>query len=311
MDNTTTGSMHPIANITPFDIFMTTLSFVLIVVITGGNILTIQAVAKFRSLHHQSNVMLAALAVADLMMGTVYTPLRLLRTHYPSMFLMRYGCIYCLYVVHFNAISAVVFLSMLSLERFYAIQFPFHYHAHATMKVALIFSILVYLFIAVALIPVIAGADNWIPGAECYAPSLYPGFYARIMVSMALIPLFLGFLAFLRVCYAQFKFRNQVSDQWVANMRKQESIRTTLIITAYFVSWCFWVPHLIYYLYDTISKAEQNLYLFRIVSIFDLASSAVNCFLYAWKNSKFKAAYKELLCLKPSAEAIRSCSPNT
>ncbi|XP_041372154.1 beta-2 adrenergic receptor-like [Gigantopelta aegis] len=269
------------------------------------------AITRFQNLHHQSSVMIGALAMADLSMGVAYTPVKLFRTHVPYLFRLEMPCMIAMYIGHFASLAAIIFISLLSLKRFYAIQFPFHYQAHATVKVAVIVNVAVFVFIASALVPLVAGAAMWYDGVSCYAPTLYPSLYTRFIVAVAAIPLFLGFVGFIRVCVAEFRFRKQVFDQSVTSLKKQESIRSKLIITVYLVSLCFWVPHMLYYLYDTVSKADRNVYLFRIVSLVDLRSSAVNCFLYAWKNSKFKAAYIELLRLKPSTEVIRPSTIDT
>ncbi|XP_041371861.1 leukotriene B4 receptor 1-like [Gigantopelta aegis] len=311
MFNNSSINTFSVANTSPLHIIITVMNVILILLITVGNSFTIMAITRFRNLRHQSSVMIGALAMADVSMGVAYTPVKLFRTHVPYLFRLEMPCLIAMYIGHLAALAAIIFLSLLSLERFYAIQFPFHYHAHATVKVAVIVNVAVFIFIASALVPLFAGAAMWYDGVSCYAPTLYPSLYTRFIVAVAAIPLFLGFVGFIRVCVAEFRFRKQVFDQSVASLRKQESIRSKLIITAYVVSLCFWVPHMLYYLYDTVSKADQNVYLFRIVTLLDVGSSAVNCFLYAWKNSKFKTAYRELWGLKPSTEAIRPFTTNT
>ena len=297
MSNNSNVSIFTIAFTSPCHILITVLNVILVLLITVGNILTLCAITKFRNLRHQSNVMIGALALADLFMGLVRTPVLLLNTHMPLLFKLRIPCLTYMFITHFGALSAITFLSLLSLERLVAIQFPFYYHAHSSFKVAIIFNIAVLAVGTSTLIPLVAGTANWYDGVNCYAPTLYPGYYTRILIALGLMPLFVGFGAFIRVVYLAFKSRKQIFDESLSSLRKQESVRTKLMLTAYIISLCFWMPHLIYYTYDTVSKADRSEYLFRLMALLDLGSSAINCFLYAWKHSKFRAAYKELLCL--------------
>ena len=254
--------------------------------------------------------MIGSLALADLWMGVVYTPVQLLNKHMPLLFQLRIPCLIFLYTGHYAAIAAVTFLSLLSLERFYAVQFPFHYHAHSGIKLAVIVNVCTFVFLKICLIPIVAGITNWHEGVSCYAPTIFPSYYSRLLVATILIPMSLGFIAFIRVGVLEFRYKKQILDQAVASMRKQESIRTKLMLTAYVISLSLWMPHWIYYLYASISKDDRIEYAFRVVSLLDLASSAVNCVLYAWKNSKFKAAYKELLCLS-SSDALHTSIDET
>ena len=310
MSNNSSLNIFTLVHTTPSHILITIVSIIFVILIAFGNTLTLIAITKFRNLRHQSSVMIGFLALADLWMGVVYTPVQLLKIHMPVLFQLRIPCLIFLYTGHFAAIAAVTFLSLLSLERVYAVQFPFHYHAHSGIKLAVIVNVGTFVYLKICLIPMVAGVANWYEGAYCYAPTLCPSFYSRFLVAMTLTPMCMGFIAFIRVSVLEFRYKKQILDQTAASLRKQESIRTKLMLTAYIISLCFWTPHLLYYLYASISKADKLMYLFRVVSLLDLGSSAVNCFLYAWKNSKFKAAYKELLCLS-SSDAQRSSIEET
>ena len=56
---------------------------IFILLIAFGNTLTLIAITKFRNLRHQRSVMIGSLALADLWVGVVYTPVQLLKIHMP------------------------------------------------------------------------------------------------------------------------------------------------------------------------------------------------------------------------------------
>ncbi|XP_041349447.1 growth hormone secretagogue receptor type 1-like [Gigantopelta aegis] len=279
------------------DIVLTVVDAALIVIIAVGNSLTLVAVCRFKRLRSPTGVAIASLAVADLIMGIVYTPTRFVHITWPSMFASRAACIVYIFVVHFSASCAVIGISMLSTERGYAIQFPTHYQTCMTTRCSVVISLCVFAAIFCLNLPFLSGLDHY-NGQDCYAPSVFPKVYLRTLIVVGVAVLLLGFVAFVRVLVAVFrrqKFSNVLSGQ---QLKQQiSSVRCRLMCVVYVSSLVFWLPHLTYYFYNTFTKQTRNVFVFRILSIFDLCSSAVNFFIYGVININFRMAYKQILGL--------------
>ena len=329
-NNSTSGGV-PLENLDGANILITVLNVLLVFVIIFGNALTVTAIASFRQLQYPSNMMIVALSLADLLMGMAYTPVKLMRAHAPVLLKRREICLFFMFVSHFCSLQAMGFLSILSIERFYAVQFPFHYHAYMTIKAGIVFNVVACVAMGVMVVPMVSGTDLW-STSDCYAPNLYPHEYTNFLTGLIFVSMLLGFFCFLRVAAVELRFRrrarvvqsaissvapdpeteltrdNTVNLQAEATndieVKGRNSTKTKIVLIAYAVSLCLWTPHIIIYIWDSNTKQHQNPYVFRALSLLDLSSSAINFFLYGWKNNKFRQAYLRLLGLKKLRLAI-------
>ncbi|XP_041362064.1 growth hormone secretagogue receptor type 1-like [Gigantopelta aegis] len=322
------NSELPLENLDTANMFITVLNVIFVFVIIFGNALTVTAIASFRQLQYPSNMMIAALSLADILMGVAYTPLKLMRAHAPVFLERREICLTFMFTSHLCSLNAIMFLSLLSIERFYAVQFPFHYHAHVTVKTSIICNVVASVVLPMFIIPMVCGTDLW-DSSVCYAPTLYPQVYTNILTSLSFAMMFIGFLCFLRVAAVELRFRRRRvrvvheptstaapdpeteitrDNNTTVNLQSEaaneieikgrNSAKTKVVLIAYAVSMCLWTPHIVVYIWDSNTKQHQNPYVFRVVSLLDLSSSAINFFLYGWKNRKFRHAYFRLLGLK-------------
>ena len=312
MNGTIPGNLTDLSDAFSFGlIILTVVDVMLIIVVTVGNSLTVVAVARYRRLQSSNNVLLASLAVADLFMGIVYTPTKVMYTMWPSLFLSRMPCIMYIFNTHFCGFYAVISLSVLSIERGYAVQFPFHYHSNMTVRRSVILSFGTFMVIVFLNLPMLMGTDHY-NGKNCFAPLIFPKVYLRTLIAICVSILLLGFVAFVRVMIAEIRLRKDM-DVWSGQQLKQRltSVRCRLMCVVYVSSIAFWLPHLLYYFYVTFAKQERNLMVFRVFSIFDLCSSAVNFFIYGFKNTNFRMAYRQLLGLAKRRPVVTSLEVST
>ena len=279
------------------DIVLSVVDAVLIVVIVVGNSLTLRAVSRVPRLRSPTGVAIACLAVADLNMGVVYTPARFAFITWPSRFVSRAACIGYIFVVHVSALCAIGAISLLSIERGYAVQFPRHYQTCLTTKRSIAVSLFAFVVIFCLSLPMLVGLDRY-DGQNCYSPAVFPNTYLRALIAIGATILILGFLAFVRVLVFEIRHRKDM-DVLSGQQLKQRltSVRCRLMCVVYVSSLAFWLPHLLYYFYNTFAKQERNLIVFRVLSIFDLCSSAVNFFIYGVMNVNFRMAYRQILGL--------------
>lgn len=89
-----------------------------------GNGLIIYSVSHFRGMRSLSNVFLASLATADLMLILVCVPVKLCQLFSYTWTFGEFGCKSVHFVQNFTAICSVFTLTTMSIERYYAIMHP-------------------------------------------------------------------------------------------------------------------------------------------------------------------------------------------
>ncbi|XP_041374333.1 melatonin receptor type 1A-like [Gigantopelta aegis] len=281
------------------DVVLKVFEIAIVPVIVCGNILIISAVCRFKNLRSASNVMIASLAVGDLMMGGIYMPTKLAIMFNTHIYAERIPCLTNIFLSYFSVITAMFFLSMLSIERFYAVQFPFHYHSAMTLNRSVVLSVVVFSLSFTITLPIIFGIDLWAPGKFCFNTNILPGYYVWSMVSVVFVVQFAGFLCFLRVLAAEISIRMRNVNVEQSESRRQDSVKSTLILTVYVFSILCWIPQLVYLFISVFSPRSTNLFGLRAVSLLGVCSSAVNCFVYGIKNSKFRNAFRKMFGCRP------------
>ena len=280
--------------------FMLVLETSVIPVIVCGNLLIIIAVLRFKSLRHASNMMIMSLAFADLMMGGIYLPMKILLSQQPQLFISRESCLTNSFLSFFCVTNAMSFLSLTSMERFYAVQFPFHYHSHMTITQSLVWSFITLLVSILIALPPVAGIDLWRPGKLCFSSNVLPINYVSGAISVVFLISFLGFLSFLRVMAAEIRIRLKDNARSVNETRKQDSVKATLMLTVYVFSIICWIPQLVYTCIVVFNPAGASELGLRSVSFLGICSSGINCFIYGIKNRQFKTAFKKIFGCKTS-----------
>ena len=272
-------------------------------VIVCGNLLIIVAMLRFKSLRYSSNMMILYLSCSDLMMGGVYLPLKVFIYLRQDLFMNRTSCITNIFLSLFCITNAMLFLSMISIERFYAVHFPFHYHSYMTVPRTLVWGGLTCVISLLITIPSVCGIDDWNPDKHCFTTNIMPRYYLWSGVFLIFLISFLGFLAFLRVMAAEIMIRMKNKSMNINETRKQDSVKSTLMLTVYVFSIICWIPQLVYTCISAFSPGAGDGVGVRAVSFLGICSSGVNCFIYGIKNSRFRAAFKKIFgCKRPSID---------
>ena len=264
----------------------------IIPVIVCGNVLVIVAVCRFKSMRSICNVMICSLAIGDLMMGGIYMPLKLALTYSDDLFASRVPCLVNVFLSHFSGISAMLFLSNISIERCYAVQFPFHYHSNMTIHRSVAWSAVTFVAAWLMSLPAVCGIDQWTFGTRCFNTNVLPSYYIWSVAIAVFVVHLVGFLCFLRVLAAEISTRVRNLDQ--SESRRQDSIKSSLILTVYVFSILCWIPQLIYMFISKFQPQSVSLFNLRVVSYIAVCSSGVNCFIYGTKNSRFRNAFRKM-----------------
>lgn len=89
-----------------------------------GNLLIVYTVARFQRMRSISNIFLASLATADLLIVLLCIPVKFGQLFSYTWTLGEFGCKFILYVQHVSMICSVLNLTFLSIERYYAVIHP-------------------------------------------------------------------------------------------------------------------------------------------------------------------------------------------
>ena len=157
------------------------------VLIIIGNFIFLITLIKTKSLHTPSNLLLAALCVADLLVGLICEPIFLV-----YLFRIRYGNhSRSLTQVYFAAFSFFAVLSgtysfVITLDRYVAICYPFWYHRRVTCKHYL--AVIVAIMCSVLALNFIAGAtqSRQASNVDTSAGTLF-GIWMAVMFSVILM----------------------------------------------------------------------------------------------------------------------------
>ncbi|CAN0377074.1 unnamed protein product [Lampetra planeri] len=112
-----------------------TILFLAILITLAGNLLIIASIAFFRQLQTRSNVLVASLAAADLLVGSLIMPFSAMRTADNC---WPYGDLFCLLHtwLDFSATcSSIINLACISAERYISVSDPLRYRQRVTPRV--------------------------------------------------------------------------------------------------------------------------------------------------------------------------------
>ena len=270
---------------------------VLWLMIFAGNSLTMLAVWKYKNLQTKANILVSSLSGADTFVGvfSIFYDLcrifKLTDIKNPSN-----GFIFLFQLQNASFICSLVHLVAIATDRYICIVYPLRYEDFMTdIRLKVLTACLWIIPYGFCLVPVpfaIIGIFNILDLTILFLP---------LHVIGACVISFIYIRIFKESKKQAFLINQQissVSESVKTDMKKkQKSAKILGLLTlAYIITW---VPLVLFHvLTNTLSTdrtASGPEIGFEICNLLLLSNSAINAYIYSWKNSKFRHAYHQLL----------------
>ncbi|KAL9957323.1 hypothetical protein ACROYT_G038948 [Oculina patagonica] len=286
---------------------ITTVLSILIVIVIVGNSLVCLFVKRNRDLRIPINFLLVNLAVADMMIATFHIPEYILSrtfTHPDGMT----GTMLCKLLTGGNfawvgAASSVFTLVAISVERYYAVNYPHYIRGKITNRKLKVIIPCSWIFAFLMNIPefLVFNFDKNIGDCEEVWPEKWMGIANSLswLFVVSLLPLALMVVLYSRIVYTLWFKRND-NNQLTYQQKGVVKIRKRVTLTAVTVSVIFgvcWLTDSCMYVLNYIRSPYSDM-AYGIASIMILFNSAVNPFVYALVNHRFRQKMKGIICCK-------------
>ncbi|XP_053678835.1 adenosine receptor A2b [Anopheles nili] len=275
---------------------------ILMVCIFSGNILTIIAVWYYRRLQWLiSNLFVLSLAISDIFVGLTL-PYHLAFYMGVDLGRQKHLCLLRFFVLIIACSVSIWNLIAIAVDRYIAICYPLHYARVMTKRTAL--TILGFgwcLAIAIATIPLIW--NKWETAQECeFDELLHPWYVAGVITPIFSVVWLCLFVVYWRIWREASKHAKQLRAHGRASERSSsdwKSVQVVLLIMGCF-TFC-WIPYFVVVLTQIFAFVENSSpTLYKAAFSLAMANSMMNPIIYAWKNTHFRHAFKQLLtCHKP------------
>lgn len=278
---------------------VSTLLFLLYLVIAVGNIFILVFVTCEKSLHKPSYLIFCHLSLTDLMFGTVTLPKILSKYWFNDSVISFYGCFAQMYFVHFLGAAHSFILMVMALDRFIAICAPLRYTSLFTNAAASVLCGVAWLLPASWMLFVVLDAlslpfcnSNII--AQCYCDqisiinlgcenvrqSTVLGFIGA-MVSL-LFPLSFIILSYFVIIVAVLRISSSEG-----RLRTLSTCTPQLLITG-----LYYLPRCFVYLANFVGFTFGESVRIAVILLYSLLPAAVNPVIYCFKTKDIKGNLK-------------------
>ncbi|XP_061402067.1 neuropeptide FF receptor 2 [Musca vetustissima] len=284
-----------------------------------GNYIIVRLIVKNRALRTPTNLIIANMAVADLLTLLICPSMFLINDFYQNYLLGSVGCKLEGFLEGAFLITAVLNLSAVSYDRLTAIVLPSE--ARLTMrgaKIVIFFTWLAGILIALPLAIYRTykfQVRHWKNFTEMYCkenPNILPKYWYVLITVMVWLP-----LAIMLICYTAIFYKLDRYEKRVLNREhpltvsyKKTVARTLFIITIVFV--VLRLPFTILVIMrdriiaNTESMIKSSFRIFWYISQYLMfLNAAINPVIYGYTNDNFRRAYEQLPLCKSC------CSPKT
>ena len=275
------------------------INVIIFMIILIGNLLNIIAYIKCKSLRTVSNSFLTSLSVSDLLSGLIQV-INMIHLDKDAVFIPDLAeC-----VSRFVFLTSLVHLLLISVDRYIAINDPFHYTEKMTFKIAITLISLTWIIMALlTLSPLIVHA------MEDVQLNTIPFYTYKSVILMVCYAIIIPAIAAMygRILFVVRKQHSSVRDTTYCSTNDDQpsggswrDYRPIIILTVLIVAtFVFWTPFICFSLYWIGSSNKNNFNTFaRILGTMVFANSGLNVFVYASFSKEYRLAYINILRCK-------------
>ncbi len=285
------------------EIVVTILIALLLPIIFAGNILVILAVIRFQRLQLPTNYFLVSLAIADISIGASM-PLSITRESYKQQIISDFLCLapHCLTMTFCGA--SILCLSAIAYDRFTVLSKSLHYSKIITVKKVVIFSVVSWMY---AIVMAWSPFFDWHNNIDI--PTQYCSFHLIKKEALILL-LFTVFLPpYVVIFYCYWHIYRIARNHSIAIAAQEMSLaqqyhmhcmvkdtkyaKTVGIVIGFYLA--LWLPYQLCIFIDIATEIKIPERLVNYLALLSYCNSAINPWIYAFKNKDFTVAFKKLL----------------
>jgi hypothetical protein len=275
-----------------------------------GNTLILAAIAKYRPLRTRSYILVASLAVADLLVGVIMIPWDLAFYGFPDLGKDKFLCLYRHTMIVIFPAATLINLLAISAERFIATVFPLLYATRVTMMKMMVVGVATWIWpLVIGFLPLL-GWNMWVPGITC-GIGIWPKLYTDIMLYSLVALTWLNVIFYAKVAHTvwrRLKRVNNINASLEVQTRSRREInRTKLMLLVFSVFIIFWGPMemmVIFWVPLKLFLRPEMMTLRRFLLLLGIANSSVNWIVFGWKNKDFRKGFAMLLGRKRVADTV-------
>lgn len=254
---------------------------------SAGNALVLLAVSKYENLRTIPDLFIASLALSDLTVCVLFLPMSIYHFQHPdakdenvSFYLAK------IFFGHLFMVASATNMFAVTIDRIFALRFPFKYTAEMTKMGALT---------EIAIVWVISLTFGALYACEILS-SIYVAFYSTVL-------LFGTIAMYIYIFIVAKRQENRIQDiTMVSEGSSVEKKVAKTIFTVVGVYTVCWLPMLLFpVIVNPSTKPEQFGKGYSWVQTLLACNSAVNPYIYCVRSQKYRRAFAEILKIKPRA----------
>ncbi len=284
---------------TPYAATVIVLYIVVIFLGAIGNSMVVLTVVKTRQMWNATNIFIANLAVTDVFVCVFDLPIS---AYYQLTDDWIFGKTLC--HIFLPAFAIVVYastltLTMISIDRYLLIVFPFK--RRMSVRTALILVVVIAIFAAAVASPIAFYAKYVIVDQadiklyKRYCMESWPSHQLRVIYTIVTLVLqYFMPLILIAILYSFIfqKVRKRVKNK---NSRKTKTTKMLLAVVAVFA--ISWTPFHLYAITAELGiiKGKYFKFIDALMRVFAMSSSCINPFLYGWMNDNYRTAFFSII----------------
>ena len=298
----------PCADMDPFSPMYISLNIIVCVLVISGNVLTIMAVVKFRTLQTVTNTFIMSLAFADLTIGIILPMCSVLNhtTLIKSEVARKYMCYSCKTFTTISTAASLWNLLAIATDRFISVFWSLKYSIIMTQRRANFIIGIIWMYVLTfTVITIWLLHKPWQKETFCCLSQILPSsiyIYAFNLVMCVPITIFLHSRIFLQA-YQQ-KKRIDAFHQVLGRTHKRNARITRMMAFVLGIFLLCWTPYTaLNMVHKGVTKPPTWLTVLYKLSISVLyANSFMNPIIYGWRNTTFRRAFCRILHISNSED---------